>query len=300
MSSDQTFSDVPFPWLRPIYVFLGMVGLSVVVVIVGTCSMYQTTGPLPPPRPAPPTAAASAVTTYRFKENYYRSLVEEDAKKVGVRKEQTRELWGANPYFAEFAGSQRLKPGEVLETTHLRLQASSQKVWVGEEGDGYRTEHVVLQIENRTERHLVYRVQTEISGKCGAKGVLLHNALALKPRERQERTECLENGAGPLVIKRVEVLQVSPLGYYYVSRIDPTGLRMNRRASEGHQAPGRLAPCKLLPWRVIEAALEHKDIRWHDVIDFYSRHNCDEYTYFTGYKWTGKPHKRLPAVPSST
>jgi hypothetical protein len=297
MTSEQPFSADPLPWLTPTRLFLGLGGLSLIIIIVGTCGLYSTSGPLPPPRPAPPPPAASTVTAYRYKEGYYRSLVEEDARKLGVKKELTRELWRANGYFSEFTGSQRLKVGGVLETTHLQLQLVSQKVWVGEEGDGYRTEHLVLQISNRTDRYLAYRVQTEVDGKCGAKGVLLHNALALRPEEQLERSECLENGAGPLVVKRVEVLEISALGYYYVSRIDPTGLGAERRTAEGHQLPGHQGPCKLLPWRMIAAAIQHGDLRWYDVIDFYARHNCDEYTFFIGYQWTAKPPKRLPAIP---
>jgi hypothetical protein len=291
MESDEP--TPPLSWLTPLHLFLGMGVVSLTVVIISTCAMYSTSGPLPPPRPPPPRAEVAAVTSYRFKEGYYRSLVEEDAKKVGLKKEDTRGLWRGNVHFSEFTGNQKLKVGGTLETTHLRLQAVSEKIWVGDEGQGYRTEHLVLKITNRTDRYLAYRVLTEVGGKCSSKGSSPHNAIALKPHEELQRAECLLNGSGPLVVKRVEILELSPLGYFYVSQLDPAGLRYERRTADGHQPPAGLRPCTILPWRAIEAALAGGDIQWYDVIDFYSRHSCAEYTYFVGYRWARTP----PALP---
>jgi hypothetical protein len=242
----------------------------------------------------------AAVTSHRFAPGYYRSLVEEDAKKVGLPKDQTKALWGANAYFAEFSGSQLLKVGASLETTHLRLQAVSDKVWVGEEGQGYRTEHLVLQLANRTDKYLAYRVLTEVSGRCRGKGILSHNAFALKPSEEIRRTECILTRESHLTVKRVEALEISPLGYYYVSQLDPQGLRLDARTSEGHQTPPQLGPCRLIPWRRIQHVLERGEAVWYDVLDFYSRHGCNEYTYFLGYRWSEKAPRKLPVEPPRT
>jgi hypothetical protein len=184
--------------------------------------------------------------------------------------------------------------GGSLETTHLALTATSEKVWVGEEGQGYRTEHLLLKIVNRSDRHLAYRVITEVAGKCGSKGIVNHNAIALEPKEELTRTECIENGAGPLTVKRVEVLELSPIGYYYVSQLDPAALQYERRTAEGHQGPSPFAPCRLVPWREIEGGIKRGDIHWYDVLDFYSRHSCDEYTFFPSYRMLKADPKRLP------
>ncbi len=290
---------VVLPWLTPQHLLLGLAGLSLIIMLVGTCSMYSTSGPLPPPRKPPPLPNLSAVTSYRFKEGYYRSLVEENAKKVGLRKQDTAGLWKVNPFFAEFSGEQRLAVNGNLETSHLRLRALSQKIWVGEEGQGYRTEHMLLQISNRTDRYLAYRVVTQIAGRCSGKGILPHNALALKPGEEVVRSECV--GSAPITVKQVEVLELSPLGYYYVSQLEPQRLRFDARTSEGHQEAGKLKPCRLLPWRAIDAALQRREATWYDVIDFYSRHSCDEYTYFDGYHRLQKEPIKLPAqAPQAT
>lgn len=286
----------PLSWLTPPHLFLGLTVVCLVLMVVGTCSMYGTSGPLPPPRKPPPPPEKLAVTSYRYKEGYYRSLVEEDARKVGLTKQDAQALWKANRYFSEFTGEQKLKIGGTLETMHLRLKAGDKKIDVGEEGRSFRTDHLVLEITNRTQSYLAYRVVTSVSGKCGSKGLLPHNAMALKPEEELSRTECLLNQSGPLVIKSVEVMEISPLAYHYVSQLDPLRLRFDPRTSSAHQ-PAQLDSCRFLPWRVFDIALKRGDSAWYDIVDFYSRHRCDEYTFFVGYRQLTREPLRLPVRP---
>lgn len=286
----------PLSGITPFHLFCGLSCLSLGIMILGTWGMYYSGGPLPPPRKPPPVLTKTTITSYRYKVGFYRSLVEEDAKKIGLILEDTKGLWKSNAHFIEFSGNQRLTVGGTLETNHLRLRAVNEKIWVGEEGQGYRTEHMVLQIANKTDQYLAYRVLTEIGGKCRGKGMIQHNAIALKPNEQIERTECLLSPAN-LVIKQVEVLEISPLGYYYVSRLEPQGIQLDVRTSEGHHIPGNLKLCRFIPWREIQSNLDRGETQWHDVIDFYSRHNCDEYTFFTAYHWREQPPKQLPVRP---
>lgn len=287
--------------LTPLRLGLGMAGLCVAVMVAGTCLLYAATGPLPPPGPPPVVADPLASVAHRFKEGFYRSVVEESARRLGVKPAAVRELWRVNPHFVEFTGQQRLNLRGELETEHLRLRAVSRKIWVGDEGsEGYRTEHLLLQISNRSQRHLAYQVVTQVAGRCSVKGVNPQNALALRPGEEIQRTECVLNGAGPLLVRRVEVMEISPLGYYYVSQLDPLRLRLDRRTAEGHQGPPGLGACRLLPWREIEAALRRSQAGWADVVDFYSRHPCDEYTFFEAYRRLEKGPLRLPVKPPGT
>ena len=82
-----------------------------------------------------------------------------------------------------------------------------------------------------------------------------------------------------------------------MSQLDPLRLRFDRRTSEGHQGPAALAVCGILPWRDIEAAFQHRRATWVDVIDFYSRHTCEEYSFFDGYRRLEKEPIKLPVGP---
>jgi hypothetical protein len=286
------------PFITPSRLFLGLAGLSLVVVILGTCLFYSTDGPLPPPKAPPPLPEKTALTNYRYKEGYYRALVEEDAKKAGLTGFDHLSLLRANAHSREFSGEQLLKPGGTLETTHLRLKVTMDKIWVGEEGQGFRTEHLILGIANRTQLPVAYVVQTTVpGGNCSNKGVIPQNAIALLPGEEATRTECLPRSVPGVTVKSVEVLELSsPLAYSYVSRLDPQRLLLDARTAEGHQVK-TLGACKILPWRIIQGDLTKGGAKWRDVLDFYARHNCDEYSYFAGYRWSEVSLKRLPVVP---
>jgi hypothetical protein len=286
-------------WLSVPRLLILLGGVSLISMIIGTCLMFEVSGPLPPPRDPPPPPEKMAISEYRYKEGFFRSLAEEDAAKVHLGKDVLGSLRMSNPYFAEFSGYQRLKIGGALETSHLKLQALSENLWVGDEGQGYRTFHVVLKIKNKTDKYLAYRITTTISGRCNGKGIVQHNALALRPNEEIQRTECLHNGAGSLVVKQVDLMEISPLGYYYISRLDPLRLQFDQRSSEGHFIDGGFPPCKLLPWHIIEAALKRGEATWYDILDFYSRHNCDEYTFFIGYHHLNQGPEHLPIRPPS-
>jgi hypothetical protein len=45
--------------------------------------------------------------------------------------------------------------------------------------------------------------------------------------------------------------------------------------------------------------VEQGEASWADVIDFYARHNCEEYNFFRGYKQRKQPDEPLPAKPGA-
>lgn len=285
------------PMVTPLHLALGMSVLGLLAMVLTTCSVLSVDlTKLPPPRKAPPSAETSAVLSDRYKKGYYQGQLDDDCKLYKIRRVTVDTIKGGNPYTIEFSGKQRLKPGKKLETASLRLRALSRKLMVGEEGRGMRAPHLLLRIENRTDKFLAYRVHTVISGKKTVKADLSHNALTLKPKQKVTRTEALIRNAGSVTVKTVEVVELTRLGYYYVTRLDPLRLQFPKRTASSHNFGG-LRPCKLLPWRVIRDGMKAGDTRWYDVVDFYSRHSCSEYTFFREYRWNPKGVKRLPVKP---
>jgi hypothetical protein len=287
-------------WLErvtPFNLTIGCSAFSLIAMILAVSAAYSTSEKLPPPGPPPPRPETSAVTTYRYLPTFYRSLVEEDIARLKLGSVTVAQLARGNAYRSEFTGRQTLRPGGKLETRTLRLRALSRKMWVGGEGRRFRSNHLLLQVKNKTKRHVAYRVVTAARGACGAKAVLAQNAIALRPGGSVERSECLGGRRARLRILSVEVLELTPLGYHYVSRLDPRVLQLPPRIGAGHE-PGELPLCRVLPWQAIKRELTEGDTKWHDVVDFYSRHNCDEYSFFPGYRWApGGPAEKLPLRP---
>lgn len=280
------------------HVTIAMGVLCAVVIAVCTASAYTSSGPLPAPGPPPAATPTTKMAGYRYRPAFYASLVADDAKKVGLGKVSVKSLLVGNAYRAEFKGRQLLKPKGALETDTLLLKGLQSKLWIGNEGQQFRATHFVLRITNRSDKHIAYRVETEAEGPCGQKAVLGHNAITLRPQQSVERTECTLGKATRIIVRSVEVLELTPLGFHYVQRIEPRALLFPVRTAEGHD-PGKLSSCRIMPWQLLKDALPTDALRWYDVVDFYSRHNCDEYTFFEGYRWSPKGPGELPTVPPS-
>ena len=268
------------------------VGVCAVVIVVAVVSLrFLQKEPPPPPPPPPPTPEQSVGRIIRYSPEYYKASTEDDAKHYKVAPIDPATLAGPLPYAAELTEPRAMKiDRDSVETPHLRITSRVIKEWARTpSGQGFKYEHIVLAITNRTNRPLAYSVATTVSHpeRCQSQGAIEHNALALGPGETAERTECLWHKNQLLRLDRVETLELTPLGYYYVSRLNPAQIMLDARTAAGHRVPPPAKECSFVPWRDIQASAEQAHTGWADVIDFYARHNCDEYSFFRGYRrWT--------------
>lgn len=252
----------------------------------------------PPPRPPPPAAApATPPAERRRSAALYRALLEQDAKGLGVPI-PVAAAWAAPfPYFDELPRKRHLRGGETLRTGHLSLSLQVRRIEGAVEGQSFRADHLVLKIENPTGHYLAYRVITEVpnAARCEAKGIVDHDAIALRPHETIARSECLLQKGGGVTLARVEVLEIPALSYYYVSRLDPALVLYDPRTAAGHTVPRSTACPQTFSWRDIRDGAERGEIAWRDILDFYARHNCDEYAFYPGYRYRADAALPLPA-----
>jgi hypothetical protein len=93
----------------------------------------------------------------------------------------------------------------------------------------------------------------------------------------------------------VEVIELPQLAAVYASRLPATSVLYDARTSAGHvPLKGTLCP-QTFSWREIQDGIDRKQIGWRDVIDFYARHNCDEYAFFRNYRFRTDAAAPLPA-----
>jgi hypothetical protein len=271
---------------------LGAAGCFLVIVLAVVTQKFLTRKPPPPPPPPPPAPEQSVGRILRYSEPYYKALVEEDARRYRVNPSEPSELAQPLPYTVEQDTPRKLKTArDTLDTAHLKITSRVLREWAATpSGQRFRYEHIVLGITNKSQRPVAYRVETAVSHpeQCRSQGAIQHNALALRPGETVERTECLWHKDTALTVHRVEVLELpAPLSYYYVSRLAPTQIGLDARTAAGHEVPAPAKECSFVPWRDIQASAAEAHTDWADVIDFYARHNCDEYSYYRGYRrWT--------------
>ena len=233
---------------------LGLIGCVGIVVLAFVGSSYFKK---PPPPPAPPPSAAPspvlATGNLKYTEGFYKNELEQDFKTFEIKPVPLMELALPNTYADELSSARKMKlDKDVLETPHIKLTTRVEKEWaVTGSGQGFKYEHEVLEITNKTDKFLAYRVSTAVDQpeKCRTKGAMQHNAIALRPGETVRRTECLWRKDLALTVKRVEVLELNnELSYLYVSRLLPTQILLDDRTSAGHAIP-KGKGCSLVPWR---------------------------------------------------
>ena len=185
------------------------------VIVVGTALLFAGGPPPAPARPkAPPPSYVSEAL--KLSATVYRATLEQDSRICGLPPTRPEEMARPFPYFDEGGGGHgqpRLKVGASLRTPHLVLSLVVRKEAGSIEGQAFRADHLVLRIENLTDRDLAYRVETRVAdeARCDTKGVAAHNAIVLGPRETVYRTECLYRRDERVAVRSIEVMEIPKL-----------------------------------------------------------------------------------------
>jgi len=272
---------------------------GIFAIAMGVLILHAASAPPPTPkRPEPPPPPSAMINSdMRFSVIYYKGLIEQDAKSYGIPAPPYEDMLQPNPYFDELHERQHLRLKAPIETRHLRITLEVSKQTTIIESHSLSTDHFVLRIENRTPLYLAYRIQTTVpeKGKCAMKAEIVHNAVAIEPGQTSLRTECIYRKDSTVDITRIEVIELPALSAFYVSRVPPNSVLYDPRTSAGHLPPrGTMCP-QTFSWRAIKDGMDKKDIGWRDVMDFYARHNCTEYSFFKSYRYRGDPGAMLPA-----
>jgi hypothetical protein len=279
---------------------LALGGTGLAVIGLGMLILYGGGPPPAPERPKPPPPPEQLMNSeLKYSAPVYRALVEQDAKAWGIVAPAPEEMREPFPYFDELRGKRRLKVKQPVDTAHLRLTLEITKKQANIEGQSYRADHLILRIENKTPKYLAYRVVTSVpdKNKCMSKGDIPHNAIVIAPNETLQRSECLYRNEEAVDLHAVETIELPQLAAIYVSRLPPTVVFYDRRTSEGHvPINGAICP-QTFSWREIREGVERNEFDWRDLIDFYARHNCDEYSFFRSYRYRTDATAPLPARP---
>jgi hypothetical protein len=241
------------------------------------------------PRPVEP------IGKLDYSANVYRAALEADSRTYGVGPTTPEELARVFPYERE-----EPKASPPVETRFLNITARIAPISASFQGGTVTADHVVLRIENRSDRWLAYRVDTTpeaTAQRCLEKADTPHDAIALAPGQAVERTECMvRGGVGGVTVDQVETMIVPPLSYYYVSKLFPPHIAEDARVTRAHAPPkGKL--CESIPEQAIRRAMERGQTTWRDVIDFYARHDCERYLFPSGYRAFQRPGERPLPVP---
>jgi len=234
---------------------------------------------------------------FKSDRRYYESRVARDLAAHGLAGVSVVEIARVQPFFDELDAPKILRPGKALVTDHLSLRASIEKVRFRQHGAIVAARHSVLTIKNRSDVPIAYFVRAGVADgrKCKARGARMHNAMALLPGEAAEVAVCA--GRGAVRVEDVQVLETTPLGYLYFSRVPPSAVGHDAATGQAHRPAIKAPMCTRVPAVRLANALREGRLSWADVADFYTRHPCDDYQMPLGYRRATEPLAELPVVP---
>lgn len=226
----------------------------------------------------------------------FEARVLEDIERFGIEPMTVSDLALPNAYFEEVSGPVTLAPGQSWSSVHVRLKVRLDKVNYMQRGAKVSSVHAIARLENVSKRPIAYHLRMRgEAGKCKVRGAREHNAVALRPGESAEIVVCA--GRDKVRVERLEILEITALGYYYLSQISPLALGHDSTTAAAHQPLVSVATCAGLDTKTLAAYLQAGTASWADVVDFYSRHNCHRLQFFPGYRRAEQPLPQLPVAP---
>lgn len=270
---------------------LRVLGGAVVLVAVITYVRFCGAVSLPPRGEAPPIAAvASTPTQAKSSANpaVYRTYLDKDATLANVRVPTIEDMSRKLNYRSDEARHVLEAGMPAIELAGLRLKVE------------HSNDSLVLRIDNRTGADVAYLVTTQPAPKfrdCNSARSLPFDALVLAKDSSEVRTECTWHDNISLIVTKVETLELSPLGAYYIHLLPPRLLGIDDRISRGHRWDGET--CSAVMSQSVRAGVAKGEIGWRDLVDFFARHRCQTYLFPSNYRAFKSDNERpIPYVDS--
>jgi hypothetical protein len=264
-------------------VVVGASGAVLVAVITFVRFCGSLSLPAKPHEPSGPTGTSRQLLSRSSSSTpLYLDMVARDAAAAGV----------ATPTLEDMSRKLAYRVDEtqhVLEPDRADISAAGLKLHAQRSN-----ELLVLAIENPTDSDLAYKITTTASPSCNSARVLPINAMVIPRKSIESRTEC-SGDASTIVVTKVETLAVPPLSTWYLGQVPPTLVGIDPRIARGHRIDKE--SCSAIVAQAVRSGMEHGEISWRDLVDFYARHRCQIYQFPSTYRaFTRDGERVLPAV----
>lgn len=233
---------------------------------------------------------------YKRTGDYFASKLEEDLSAYGITGVDVETLRQPNAFDHAISDPKVLAPGTSFRSKHLKVAAAIEKVSYRRQGATVSARHAVAKVTNHADVPVAYFIDVRSAdrGECKVRGTRMHNAMSLLPGETAEIAVCA--GSGGIEILDLRVLEITPVGHVYVSRLPPQTVGYDAVSARAHSAGRGVEMCSAVPSVKLAGLIRDTKLAWEDVVDFYSRHNCDRVQYVDGYVRATEPLATLPVT----
>jgi hypothetical protein len=230
-------------------------------------------------------------------EAYHQATLDDALARYGVAAPERERLLAPNTFFhvASPDDPRFLAPGAGLRKGGLELKVVVEVIEVERRGISTKSEHTLIKLENVGASPLAYFLDLRSrSGDCQTRALTRFNIMALRPGEIGELSVCA--GAHEVEIEDLRIMEVTEIGAVWVSKIPARAVGHDEIGARSHYPGPGVEPCTEISATELARRLEAREVAWEDIIDFYSRHDCDHYRWFAGYTRIVEPLAKLPAV----
>ena len=229
---------------------------------------------------------------------HFTAELNKDAEVYGLANVDVESLRQPNAFeqLVESVAPVTVAVNRTHRTGPLKIKAVNEKVQYLKGGATIRAQHAIARVENVGKKPVAYFIDVRSSdrGECEVKGSRRHNAMALMPGEAADLVVC--GGRGGVEILDLRVLEITPMGYVYLSKLPPQTIGLEPARAQAHVGPRGANRCASVPSARISSAIDAGEYGWADVADFYSRHNCDRLQIPPGYRRAEAPVETLPVT----
>lgn len=235
--------------------------------------------------------------SYASSEALYQTRIDDAVAEHGVTAPSREQLLAPNTFFhvASLSDPRRLAPGASLREGGLSLRVRTEVIATERRGMRTKSEHTLVDVENVGATPLAYFVDLRVpAGDCQVRALTRFDAMALLPGEKGEFSVCAGNHE--VEIRDLRIMEVTELGALWVSKVPPLAVGYDTVVARSHFAGSGIPMCAEISATEYVNRLKAGEVAWEDLIDFYSRHDCEHYRWWPGYRRIVEPLASLPAV----
>jgi hypothetical protein len=243
-------------------------------------------------------AALQQKASYEDTEEYYQVRIDEAVERYALPPVPRERLLEPNTFFhvASPGDTRVISPGASMRQAGLDIQIKVEEIDIERRGMRTKNLHTLALVKNVGDKPLAYflRLRTR-SGDCQVRALTRYDAMVLMPDEDAEVSVC--SGSHEVEITELRVLELTEIGAVWVSKLPPQAVGHDEVSGRSHSPGSGIGVCAEIPALEFAARLESGESEWEDIVDFYSRHDCDHYRWWPGYKRIVDPLETLPALP---
>jgi hypothetical protein len=235
--------------------------------------------------------------SYAQSEALYQTHIDDAVTAHGVAAPSREQLLAPNSFqqIASHAEPRYVPVGSSLREGGFELRVRTEIMETERRGMRTKNEHTLVDVENVGTTPFAYFLDVRAkTGECQVRALTRLDAMALLPGEKGEISICA--GSHEVEIRDLRIMQVTEIGALWVSKIPALAVGYDEVIARSHFAGNGIEMCAEIPVAEFSNRIKAGEVTWEDLVDFYSRHDCEHYRFWPGYKRAVEPLTQLPIV----